>query len=51
MKRRLRPSILLVAAVGALMLAACTPRFDLTGEEATGDPVANKRVGQERRAQ
>lgn len=50
MRRALRPAILLLAAVAAVSLAACTPRFDMTGEEATGDPVANKRVGQEPRA-
>lgn len=51
MKGSLRPVILLAAAAAAFALAACAPRFDMTGEEATGDPIANKRVGQEPRAQ
>jgi len=36
----------LCLVVAAVLLAACsTPRFDMVGEEATGDPVANKAIG------
>lgn len=52
MTRTVRACLLVAASFIALGVAACsTPRFDMVGEEATGDPIANKRVGQERRAQ
>lgn len=51
MANALRGALLLALTFAAMSGAACTPRFDMVGEEATGDPVANKRVGQEPRAQ
>ncbi len=46
-----RAGLLIAVSLIGLAAAACAPRFDMVGEEATGDPIANKRVGQERRAQ
>lgn len=52
MAKAARGTLLLVLSLAALSIAACsTPRFDMVGEEATGDPIANKRVGQEPRTQ
>ena len=51
MANALRGALLLVLALATVAGTACTPRFDMVGEEATGDPIANKRVGQEPRAQ
>ncbi|ROP91009.1 hypothetical protein EDC65_2869 [Stella humosa] len=47
----MRGVLLMLASVALLATAACAPRFDMVGEEATSDPVAVKRTGQERRAQ
>lgn len=51
MANALRGALLLVLALATVTTAACTPRFDMVGEEATNDPIANKRVGQEPRPQ
>jgi len=51
MANALRGALFVVMTLTAMAGAACTPRFDMVGEEATGDPIANKRVGQEPRAQ
>lgn len=48
-RRRLSGLALCALVLTGAALPACTPRFDMTGEQATGDPVANKRVGQERK--
>ncbi|MCC7272175.1 MAG: hypothetical protein IT561_05865 [Alphaproteobacteria bacterium] len=47
--RRLSRAALAVLLLAGAILPACTPRFDNVGEEASGDPIANKRVGQERK--